>query len=68
MFAKIDKPMIMGNNCNKASILLNISCKTIRSIHKKVNLKNGQMMVFDRLLSPPSILLLAAIGAKLIGP
>ena len=31
-------------------------------------LKNGQNEVFDRLWYPLSILLLAAIGAKLIGP
>ena len=34
-----------------------------------VNQKNGQNeIVFDRCTSPLSILLLAAIGAKLIGP
>ena len=39
------------------------------SFHENVTLKNGQnKMVFDRLWYPLSILLLAAIGAKLIGP
>ena len=41
---------------------------TLGSFHGKVNLKNGQNeIVFDRLWCPLSILLLAAIGAKLIG-
>ena len=39
------------------------------SVHGKVNLKNSRNeIVFDRLWYPLSILLLAAIGAKLIGP
>ena len=39
------------------------------SLHGNVNLKNGQNeIVFDRCTCPLSILLLAAIGAKLIGP
>ena len=39
------------------------------SFHENVTLKNGQNeIVFDRLWYPLSILLLAAIGAKLIGP
>ena len=39
------------------------------SCHENVTLKNGQnQIVFDRLWYPLSILLLAAIGAKLIGP
>ena len=38
-------------------------------VHLYVNQKNGQNeIVFDRLWYPLSILLLAAIGAKLIGP
>ena len=38
-------------------------------VHLNVNQKNGQNeIVFDRLWYPLSILLLAAIGAKLIGP
>ena len=38
-------------------------------VHGKVNPKNGRNeIVFDRLWYPLSILLLAAIGAKLIGP
>ena len=42
---------------------------TMGSFHGKVNLKNGQNeIVFDSLWYPLSILLLAAIGAKLIGP
>ena len=40
-----------------------------RSLHGIVNLENGQNhIVFDRCTSSPSILLLAGIGAKLIGP
>ena len=39
------------------------------SVHRKVNLKNVRIeIVFDRLWYPLSILLLAAIGAKPIGP
>ena len=39
------------------------------SVHGKVNLKNGQNeILFDRLRYPLSVLLLAAIGAKLISP
>ena len=39
------------------------------SFHRKVNLKSSQNEIgFDRLWYPLSILLLAAIGAKLIGP
>ena len=42
---------------------------SVGSVHRKVNLKNGRNeIVFDRLWYPLSILLLAAIGAKLIGP
>ena len=42
---------------------------TTGSVHRKVNLKNGRNgVVFDRLWYPLSILLLVAIGAKLIGP
>ena len=41
--------------------------RLIGSFHGKVNLKNGQNEI-DRLWYPLSILLLAAIGAKLIGP
>ena len=38
-------------------------------VHLNVNQKNGQNeIVFDRWTCPLSILLLAAIGAKLIGP
>ena len=43
--------------------------KPTGSVHRKVNLKNGRNeIVFDRVWYPLSILLLAAIGAKLIGP
>ena len=39
------------------------------SFHEIVNLKNSRNeIIFDRLWYPLSILLLAAIGAKLIGP
>ena len=39
------------------------------SVHWKVNLKNSRNeIIFDRLWYPLSILLLAAIGPKLIGP
>ena len=39
------------------------------SFHENFTLRNGQNeIVFDRLWYPLSILLLAAIGAKLIGP
>ena len=42
---------------------------TLGSVHGKVDQKNSQNeIVFDRLWYPLSILLLAAIGAKLIGP
>ena len=42
---------------------------SIGSFHKIVTLKNGQNEItFDRLWCPLSILLLAAIGANLIGP
>ena len=41
----------------------------IGSFHKNVTLKNDQNeIVFDRLRYPLSILLLVAIGAKIIGP
>ena len=41
---------------------------TTWSVHGKFNLKNGQNeIVFRQLYIPLSILLLAAIGAKLIG-
>ena len=41
----------------------------VGSFHEIVTLKNGRNeIVFDRLWYPLSILLLAAIGAKLIGP
>ena len=40
-----------------------------RSFNGKVNLKTGQSRIFfDRLSFPLCILLLAVIGAKLIGP
>ena len=39
------------------------------SFHENIHQKNSQNeMIFDRLWYPLSILLLAAIGAKLIGP
>ena len=42
---------------------------TLGSFHENVTLKNDQIeIVFDRLWYPLSILLLAAIGVKLIGP
>ena len=42
---------------------------TTGSFHEIVNLKNSRNeIVFDRLWYPLSILLLTAIGAKLIGP
>ena len=41
----------------------------VGSVHGKVNLKNSRNeIVFDRYWYPLSILLFAAIGAKLIGP
>ena len=41
----------------------------VGSFHENVTLKNGQNeIVFDRLWYPLSILLLAAIGGKLMGP
>ena len=41
----------------------------VGSLHGNVNLKNSRNeIVFDRSWYPLSILLLAAIGAKLIGP
>ena len=44
------------------------STLTCWSFHENVALKNGQNeIVFDRLWYPMSILLLAALGAKLIG-
>ena len=47
----------------------NIAKPLYGSVNGKVNLKNSQNeIVFDRLWYPISILLLAAIGAKLIGP
>ena len=46
-----------------------MSLNALGSFHKIVTLKNGQNeIVFDRLWYPLSILLLTAIGAKLIGP
>ena len=49
--------------------ILSIPTWTKGSVHEKVNLKRGlNEILFDRLWYPLSILLLAAIGAKLIGP
>ena len=56
-------------SCLSQIAILYISMSTLGSFHEIVTLKNGQNeIVFDRLWYPLSILLLAAIGAKLIGP
>ena len=45
------------------------SQNTLGSFHENVTLRNGRNeIVYERLWYPLSVLLLAAIGAKLIGP
>ena len=46
-----------------------LTLSAVGAVHRKVNLRNDRNeIVFDSLWYPLSILLLAAIGAKLIGP
>ena len=58
----------MSNDLSTVTKMSN-DLSTVGCVHLNVNQKNGRNeIVFDRLWYPLSILLLAAIGAKLISP